>query len=96
MDEYHDPTRTEFRGLPVYLAGSAYRVLISKGMSLYDVVTILEEGEDCAQSRRKANTIERCATYRKEWVKVVAVQRFHQKFGEDCWLVIHLDEAEKQ
>lgn len=95
MAEYYDPTRVEFRGLPVYLSGTALHTSASKNMTLYDIVAILEEGEDCAQSQRRSNTIERCATYRKERIKVVAMHTLHRRTGEECWLIVHLDEMER-
>ncbi len=95
MDEYYDPTRTMFQGHPVFLSDTAFSVMVSKRMNLYDVVAILEEGVDCAPSRRRSGTVERCATYRKEWIKVVAVRDFHYSTGEECWLIRHVDETER-
>ena len=95
MGDYYDPTRVEFCGLPVYLAGGALRVSASKRMTLYDIVAILEEGEDCAQSGRRPGVIERCATHRREWIKVVAEHTIHRRTGEECWLILHLDETER-
>lgn len=90
MDDYRDPTRIEFRGLPVYLSATALSVSIAKRMTLYDILAILEEGEDNPDSQRYPDVVEKCATYRKEKTKVVAVHTYHRKMDEECWLIVHL------
>ncbi|MFQ5910888.1 MAG: hypothetical protein ACE5IJ_09255 [Thermoplasmata archaeon] len=67
----------------------------SLNLSLYDIVPILEGGEDCARSRRKANIVERCAAHGGRWIKVVAKHDVHTTFRIECWVIIHLDEAER-
>ncbi len=95
MGEYYDPTECEFRGLPVILGDSALASSASLNISLYDIIPILEGGEDCSQSRRKAGIVERCSIFGGRWIKVVAKHEIHFTYRIECWLITHLDETER-
>jgi len=93
MDEFRGPSDSQFLGLPVFLSDTAIDGLIRWRMSLHDVVYILEGGVDSNNAARTSDTVERCATFRKRWMKVVAVRSFHYDTREECWLIIHIDET---
>ncbi len=95
MDSYSDSSRMEFEGLPVYMSRPALAFSISAKLPLNEILVIMEDGIDCARSRRKRGIIERCATYGGKWIKVVAQHTVHRKYGEECWLILHLDETER-
>ena len=46
--------------------------MFDHGVSLHDIVEILEEGFDCSRSKRMKNILERCVHRSKTIIKVVA------------------------
>jgi hypothetical protein len=96
MADYSDTTRVEFQDLPIFLSASAYGECLHWRMSIYDVVAVLQEGKDCSECPRKVDVVERSATFRHKWMKVVAVADYHYDTREDCWLITHVGEAPRQ
>ncbi len=90
-----NPIDLRFEGLPVFLSDTAYGTALSLRMSLYDIIVILEEGVSPPGLHRQADVVERCATFRGQWIKVVAVRDFHYSTGEECWLVVHADATDE-
>jgi len=95
MAEFDDTTEMEFRGLPVFLSTSAVGECLRWRMSIHDIVAILDEGVDCSECQRRSDVIERCSTFRHQWMKVVAVANYHYTTKEECWLVTHVGEAKR-
>lgn len=95
MWDSDNPIDLRFEGLPVFLSYTAYSSAVSLRMSLYDITVILEEGIAPPSPHRKAGIVERCATFRGEWVKVVAVRDFHYATNQECWLVVHVDTTDE-
>ncbi len=93
MDEYDDPTRPRYEGMPVFVSQRAVAEMLHKRMSIHDSLAILEEGVDCSRGPRKPGVVERCAKHRGEWVKVVAVRDYHKDTREDCWLITHVGDT---
>jgi hypothetical protein len=59
-------------------------------MDLFDVLDILETGYDCARSRRKRGTFERCKKSSGKTRKVVAVESIQKWNDTLVWLIIHV------
>ncbi len=91
MDE--DYLDTEFQGLPVLLGPDAIAASRELNISLHDIIPILRGGEDCAGSRRRPNTLVRCARFGGKWIKIVARHDIHRRTMVECWLIVHLDET---
>ena len=77
------------------MSGSAVAECLRWRMSTYDILDILEGGIDCSECPRKGEVVERCATFRHRWMKVVAVADHHCSTGEDCWLITHVGETKR-
>ena len=59
---------------------------------LNDVVDVLENGYDCAPSKRAENIIERCIGKSDKEIRVVVAKvsvKYPDGFVEDIWKVIH-------
>lgn len=77
-----------FRGNPIIPSHAAQAELDKLGMDLSAVMDILENGYDCAASRRKANIIERCKMRKgKELRVVLALIEWEDK---SFWRLIHV------
>ncbi len=95
MPDPYNPIDVRYEGFPIFLSNEAYRKALFLSMTLYDIVAILEEGVEKPDTRRKPGVVERCATFRRAWVKVVAIRDFHYSTGEECWLVVHVDTTDE-
>ncbi len=83
MDSY-----PEFKGRPLIPSAAAQRELDELGYDLRFVKHVLEEGHDCAASRRRANIIERCVARKGKEIRVVAaLVKWEDKA---FWRVIHV------
>ena len=94
--EARNPLRPTFRGLPVFFSDMALVGMEDNRMDSHDVLVVLEDGEPCAAGHRKENVIERCTTFRKRWIRVVAVRDYRRDSDEECWLIVHVDEAARR
>ncbi len=82
-----------FQGKPIIPSIAAQRELDELEHDLWLVKEVLEEGHDCAGSRRKPNIIERCTTRKgKEIRVVVALVEWEDKA---FWRVIHVGKTGK-
>jgi type II secretory pathway component PulF len=61
----------EWNGKPLIPTKHALDEMDNAGIDMYKAVEILEEGFDCARSKRKANVFERCITRGSKVLKVV-------------------------
>ena len=94
--ETRNPLRPLLQGLPVYFGDVALIGMADNHMSRNDVLVVLEDGEPCEAGQRKADVIERCSTFRKRWIRVVARRDYRVDMDEECWLVVHVDEAPRK
>ena len=69
---------------------SATRGLLKLNMDLYDVLEILENGYDCAKSKRKPEVLERCIKKKNKVVKVVVVEDEWRWSGKKVWTLTHV------
>lgn len=79
----------KWRGLPVVPSKAAFSELMFLGMSLADVVEVLDKGYDYSQSRRKQNVFEKCVRRHDKTVKVVVVKDYSVSLGTEVWVVVH-------
>lgn len=78
-------TYREFRIAPSY---SAIRELMDEGMTLLDVLKILENGYD-APRKRKQGTIEKWLDKGNKTYNAVVVKDYNEILKEDVWVLIH-------
>jgi len=78
-----------WRGAELKLSKSAYRELFKLDMDMFDVLDILENGYDCARSKRKEGTYEVCMRRGNKTYKAVVVESVQQWDNSRVWLVIH-------
>jgi len=87
---YQYPT---FKGKRIFPTLSATRELMKLGMTLEEVVEVLELGYDCAPGRRKKGVIEKGLQVGKKEIRVVIGDNIfihpdgHQ---EDIWSLVHV------
>jgi hypothetical protein len=74
----------EFKNKPIIPTKSAAEELWRYGLSLWDIKEVLEDGFDCATSKRMAGTFEICLIIGKMLRKAVVVEK------DDKWLLIHV------
>lgn len=83
----------QYDGLRIEPTLAATRELIKHCCDISDVKEILEEGYDCAASRRKQNIIERCIRKGTKEYKVVIAKAevtYPDGFRETVWRLIHV------
>lgn len=80
----------KFKGKPVIPSRAGANELVQEGMSLAEVVEILENGFDCPRSKRAKGVIEKCVRKGKKTLKVVVAESYNYSLGTDCWLLIHV------
>ncbi|HLD18628.1 MAG TPA: hypothetical protein VJB90_01300 [Candidatus Nanoarchaeia archaeon] len=78
----------KYKGLRIAISDSAMRELMHEGKTIYDVIEILEEGQD-APRKRKQGTIEKWLNKGKKTYNAVIVKDYHEILKEDCWVLIH-------
>ena len=79
-----------WRGRRIVPTNAAYRELHNLGISLADVVRVLEEGYAPEGRKRKQGIIEMCLRQGDEVTKVVVAESLEGWSGEIVWLVVHV------
>ncbi len=59
-------------------------------LMLRDILDILEQGYDCAKSKRKKGIIERCLDRKRKTTKVVIVKAYNYSLDSEAWVLIHV------
>ena len=77
-----------YDGLLIAVSDSAMRELMREGMTVYDVVEILEEGYD-APRKRKKDTIEKWKDKGNKTYNAVVVKDYNEIMKEEIWILIH-------
>ncbi len=78
-----------WEGLPLIPTYHAVDHLYSLRMDLWDLAALLEAGEDCEQSKRRAGMRERCGGWRGHRLRVVLCrERSGWVDNEEAWIVI--------
>lgn len=78
----------KYKGVRIAVTNSAMQELMKEEKTLYDVVTILEEGYD-APRKRKKGTIEKWLDRGNKTFNVVIAKDYDEIMKEDCWVLIH-------
>jgi hypothetical protein len=84
-----------YRGIRIAVSHAAMQELMREGMSIPDVIEILEEGDD-APRKRKKGTVEKWLTKGNKTYNAVIVKDYHELMKEECWLLIHLGKFTKK
>ena len=79
-----------WNGLPVVPTRAAIRELDRLHLDVADAAEILEEGYDCARSRRAKGVFERCARRGGKTLKVVVAKSVNRFLATDCWAITHV------
>lgn len=93
MITLYEPT---YQGLPIITVQTrrgqknVLDELVKYGMDLDDVAEILNEGYDCARSKRRKGVLERCIDKGKKTIKVVVQRGFIELDGKECWELIYV------
>jgi len=82
-------TYPKYLGLPIIPTAAANKELAKLNLLLSDMAVILEEGYECARSKRKKNVLERCVRKNKKTLKAVVVKSYNHSMETECWLLIH-------
>ena len=78
----------KYKGLRIVVSDSAMRDLMNEGKTLYEVISVLEEGYD-APRQRKTGTIEKWLNKGNKTFNVVIAKDYNEIMKEDCWVLIH-------
>ncbi|MEE8167765.1 MAG: hypothetical protein V3T58_02690 [Candidatus Hydrothermarchaeales archaeon] len=80
----------EWKGLPVIPSKSAADEMYREKLLIHDIVEILENGYDCARSRRGADVYERCVDTKNKTLKVVVARSYNYDLKSEVWVVTHV------
>lgn len=70
--------------------------LMKYGIDLYAVKQVLEEGYDCAESKRAKGVYEKCLKKRAKIIKVVVADGYNIVFKTECRVVVHVAELKNE
>ena len=81
----------EWKGLIVIPSRAADQELAFEGLTLRDVLEILELGVEPAEGKtRKEGVCERCMRKGRKNYKVVAAKSYNFALEEECWILAHV------
>lgn len=78
-----------YDGLQIVVSRSEMRELFRHGLSLTDVVEVLENGNN-APRKRKHNTVEKWLVKRGKVINAIVVKDYNEQMKEECWVLIHI------
>ncbi len=84
-----------YEGLPLVPSRSVANELYNCDLMLRDILEVLEQGYDCAKSKRKKGTIERCLDRKKKTMRVVIVRAYNYSLDSEAWVIIHVGVTSK-
>jgi len=79
----------EWNGLPVITTRAAAYELDRLHFNIPDAIGVLEDGYDCARSKRKKNVLEKCVKKGNKAIKIVAARCYNNFLKKEAWLIIH-------
>ncbi|MCK4327729.1 MAG: hypothetical protein KAW41_04600 [Candidatus Diapherotrites archaeon] len=79
----------KWRGLRVVPTRAAARELDRLHFTVHDAIEVLEEGYDCARSKRKKNVLEKCVKKGNKTIKIVVARCYNSFLKKEAWLIIH-------
>lgn len=74
----------------IRITKAAYIEMNKLDMDVYDIIYILREGDNCEKSRRKRGIRERCSTWRRKRIRVVAALDYCRNIKDECWAITHV------
>jgi hypothetical protein len=86
----------DFKGLPIIPTRSAMNEMSELGMTLWDVLEVLEYGQDCYASKRRNGTLERCLDKGKRTTKVVVIRSHNWSLCTDVWALVHVGQIARR
>ncbi|WP_456474230.1 hypothetical protein [Candidatus Pyrohabitans sp.] len=86
----------KWRGLPVIPSRTALEEMYREDLLIHDVVEILENGYDCARSRRKRDVIERCVDRKSKTLKAVVAKSYNYDMESEVWVITHVGRFTKR
>jgi hypothetical protein len=85
-----------FRKLPLIPSRSAMNELYDNDLDINDVLSVLEQGYDCAKSKRAKDVIARCIDQKRKTIKVVVVKSFNYSINSEVWVITHVGITSKR
>ena len=79
-----------YEGLPLVPSRFVADELYDCNLILRDILDILEQGYDCAKSKRKKGIIERCLDRKRKTTKVVIARAYNYSLDSEAWVIIHV------
>jgi hypothetical protein len=82
-----------YKGRVIIPTRSAYHELEDLALNLFDAAEVLENGYDCARSKRKKGKVERCLQLDNKVTRVVAADgqfAYSDGYIEDVYWLIHV------
>lgn len=80
-----------FNGIPIKTAThDAFIELEKFGLDFFDVKEVLENGFDCARSKRKEEIVEKCIRRGKKKILKVVVEKMTSCSGKEYWRIRHV------
>jgi hypothetical protein len=79
-----------FLGRRLTATKSAHHELLHLSLDLFDVAGVLENGCDCAKSRRACGKMERCFQVGRKVLRVVVAEDYNEFLRENVFVVIHV------
>lgn len=81
-----------WNNLPIVLTNHAWDKSADIGLSMWDIIQLLEYSEDCLEDKRKVNKFERCTKWRGKDIKIVFQKDYTKWSNSNCWLIITIIE----
>ncbi len=79
----------KYQGKEIVVPKSLQSELAQTGLTLLEVVYILENGFDCSRSKRRKGIVEKCFRYGNKVAKVVVESKLRW-FGGEVWRLRHV------
>jgi hypothetical protein len=79
-----------YEGLPLVPSRSVANELYNYNLMLRDILDVLEQGYNCAKSKRKKGTIERCLDRKRKTTRVVITKAYNYSLDSEVWVIIHV------
>ena len=86
----------KWRGIPVIPSRRALDEMCREDLLIHDVIEILENGYDCARSRRKRDIVERCMDRKSKTLKVVVAKSYNYDLKSEVWVITHVGRFTKR
>ena len=79
-----------YKKLPLIPTRAAMNKLYENNLDIYMVLNVLENGYDCAKSKRAKGTIERWLNEKRKTIRIFVVKSFNYSLNMDVWAITHV------